>query len=116
VVLHSGRIVAIGAYDEEHARAIYGIEQDIRDVEPYDPTRHLHGRDLAEWKRLTGYVDPIEPDPAPPEARNWSDAMADPAFVSALHEGLSDVEAGRVTPMTADEIERRLEGSPEHAG
>ena len=58
VILHSGRILAIGARDEEQACAVYGYVNDVREVEPYDPLRHLFGRDLAEWKRITGYVEP----------------------------------------------------------
>jgi hypothetical protein len=61
IVLHSGRIIAIGAADEDHARAVYGYIEDVRTVEPYDPLRHLFGRDLDEWKELTGYTEP-EPE------------------------------------------------------
>lgn len=60
VVLYSGRVVAVGATDEDHARAVYGYPHDIRDVVLYDPLVHLTGRDLAQWKEATGYVEPEE--------------------------------------------------------
>jgi hypothetical protein len=60
VILYDGRVVAVGATDEDHARAVYGYPSNVRDVEPYDPLRHLFGRDLREWKEATGYIEPTE--------------------------------------------------------
>ena len=42
---------------------------------------------------------PVEP---------WTDALADPAFVAALDQGLEDVAAGRVTPLAETPVEAGL--------
>ena len=40
---------------------------------------------------------------AQPEEKGWDAAMRDPAFVDSLHEGLADLAAGRVRPMSRDD-------------